>query len=137
VNGDGTLSCAIDQIGSAGGSGVSSLNGKTGSLVVEGGEGISVETSEEGKVTIRAEATTGSDFEPQATITLPTTGSINSANTAFRITNNGTEISLAATTASRVARVAVVVSRVLAFLEELTPYCSALTLAPASIVRPA
>lgn len=89
VNADGTLSCGIDQIGSAGSSGVSSLNGKTGSLAIEGGEGVTVETSEDGKVTISASPSAGSDFSPQATLTFPFSRTINNANPAFAITNNG------------------------------------------------
>jgi hypothetical protein len=88
VNGDGTLACGIDQIGSAGSSGVSSLNGKTGSLAIEGGDGVTVETSDDGKVTISAVATTGGDFSPQATIGIPSSGAGNVAGAAFKITNN-------------------------------------------------
>jgi hypothetical protein len=86
---DGTLACAIDQIGSAGSSGVSSLNGKTGSLAIEGGDGVTVETSDDGKVTISAGVSAGGTLEAQAVIALPSSGTINSPNPAFSITNNG------------------------------------------------
>jgi hypothetical protein len=89
IGADGTLACAIDQIGSAGSSGVSSLNGKTGSLAIEGGDGVTVETSEDGKVTISAGVSAGGTLEAQAVIALPSSGTINSPNPAFSITNNG------------------------------------------------
>lgn len=89
VNGDGTLNCGIDQIGSAGSSGVSSLNGKTGSLTIEGTDGITVNTSDDGKVVIGAGSSEGGDFSPQATLTFPFSRTINNANPAFAITNNG------------------------------------------------
>jgi hypothetical protein len=90
VNGDGTLNCGIDQIGSAGSSGVSSLNGKTGSLTIEGTDGITVNTSDDGKVVISGSSSEGgSDFSPQATLTFPFSKTINNANPAFAITNNG------------------------------------------------
>jgi hypothetical protein len=87
VDGNGKLSCGIDQIGSAGSSGVSSLNGKTGSLAIEGGDGVTVETSEDGKVMISSSASGG--LEPQATLTFPFSKTINNINPAFAITNNG------------------------------------------------
>ncbi|MCA9838133.1 MAG: hypothetical protein KC422_14540 [Trueperaceae bacterium] len=88
IGSDGAISCGIDQIGSAGSSGVSSLNGQTGSMVIEGANGISVETSEDGKVTISADANSH-ELATQATVALPATGTISSANPAFAITNNG------------------------------------------------
>ncbi len=90
VEADGNLSCGIDQIGSAGSSGVSSLNGKTGSLAIEGGNGVTVETSEDGKVTISAGTSASGDFSPQATIAVPSSGVGNVAGAAFKITNNNT-----------------------------------------------
>jgi hypothetical protein len=83
---DGTLTCAVDQIGSAGSSGVSSLNGKTGSLAIEGGDGVTVETLDDGKVMISSSA---SGLESQATLTFPFSQTINNTNPAFALTNNG------------------------------------------------
>jgi hypothetical protein len=91
VEADGTLSCGIDQIGAAGSSGVSSLNGKTGSLAIEGGEGVSVETSDDGKIVISSKATTGDGLSPQATIQIPSSGTGNVAGTAFSIKNNNAQ----------------------------------------------
>ena len=96
VNADGTLSCSIDQIGSAGSSGVSSLNGKTGSLAIEGGDGVTVATSEDGKVTISTDPSTGGDFSPQATIAIPSSGIGNFGGAAFKITNTRTVITTSA-----------------------------------------
>ncbi len=89
VAADGNLTCGIDQIGSAGSSGVSSLNGKTGSLAIEGGNGVTVETLEDGKVVISAGSSSSGDFSPQAIIPLPSSGTINTPNPAFAVTNNG------------------------------------------------
>jgi hypothetical protein len=89
VAADGNLSCGIDQIGSAGSAGVSSLNGKTGSLAIEGGDGITVNTSDDGKVVISAGVAEGGDLSPQATLTFPFSKTINNINPAFAITNNG------------------------------------------------
>jgi hypothetical protein len=83
---DSKLECGIDQIGSAGSSGVSSLNGKTGSLAIEGGNGVTVETSEDGKVMISS--STGG-IESQATLTFPFSKTITNSNPAFALTNNG------------------------------------------------
>jgi hypothetical protein len=93
IDGNGKLSCGVDQIGSAGSSGVSSLNGKTGSLAIEGGDGVTVETTEDGKVTISAAVSTGGDLSPQATIAIPSSGAGNRAGAAFKITNNNTTTS--------------------------------------------
>jgi hypothetical protein len=96
VDGNGKLSCGIDQIGSAGSSGVSSLNGKTGSLAIEGGDGVMVETSEDGKVTISTAASTGGDLSTQATIEIPSSGIGNFGGAAFKITNTRTVITTSA-----------------------------------------
>jgi hypothetical protein len=91
VAANGNLSCGIDQIGSAGSSGVSSLNGKTGSLAIEGGDGVTVETSEDGKVTISSSATIDGGLSPQATIGIPSSGTGNFAGAAFSIRNNNSQ----------------------------------------------
>ncbi len=82
---DGQVICGIDQIGSAGTTGISSLNGKTGSISIEGSNGISVETGEGGKIILSG----GAALDTLATLTFPFSQTINNANPAFAITNNG------------------------------------------------
>jgi hypothetical protein len=52
---DGALECGVDQLGSAGAAGVASLNGLTGSLAIQAGANVTVETSEDGRITVSAE----------------------------------------------------------------------------------
>jgi hypothetical protein len=81
LSADSKLECGIDQIGSAGSSGVSSLNGKTGSLVVEGGEGIKVDTGTNGKITVSSSG--------GLAVKLPFKGETSSKDPAFAVTNTG------------------------------------------------
>jgi hypothetical protein len=49
---DGKLECAVDQMGSGGSAGVSSLNGKAGSLAIEAGDNVTIDNSKDGKITV-------------------------------------------------------------------------------------
>lgn len=80
VGADGALTCGVDQIGSSGSAGVSSLNGKTGSLVVQAGTGVTVDSSQAGKIIVNASG---------ASLNLPFSGNANSASTAFSVINAG------------------------------------------------
>lgn len=86
---DGAMSCGVDQIGSAGSSGVSSLNGQTGSLAIEGGEGVSITSTDDGIIKVNLTNDTG--FSTQAAIALPGTGTIKYNGAAFAVRNNSTQ----------------------------------------------
>jgi hypothetical protein len=79
IGADGALTCGVDQIGSSGNAGVSSLNGKTGSLVVQAGTGVTIDASQAGKIIVNS--TGGS-------VGLPFAGTSNSSNPAFSVTNS-------------------------------------------------
>lgn len=81
ISADGAVSCGIDQVGATGSAGVSSLNGKTGSLALEAGSGISVDNSQAGRVILSATVGSG--------LSLPFSGSPNTNQNAFQINNSG------------------------------------------------
>ena len=81
IGADGAVTCGIDQIGSSGSSGVSSLNGKTGSLTLQAGSNISLDNSQAGRIIVSA---TGS-----GSLALPFSATTNSANAAFLVINSG------------------------------------------------
>ena len=54
INEDGTVICHVDQLGEPGEAGVASLNGKTGSVVLQAGANISIDDSAAGEIVITA-----------------------------------------------------------------------------------
>lgn len=80
VGADGALSCAVDQVGTAGSAGVTSLNGKTGSLALEAGTGLKIDSAQAGKLVL---STTGAG----GTLALPFTGTASGGAPAFAVTN--------------------------------------------------
>jgi hypothetical protein len=59
VGANGALECGVDQVGAGGDAGVSSLNGRTGSLSLQAGDNVAVETSAAGVITVSAASGTG------------------------------------------------------------------------------
>ncbi len=85
IGADGALSCAPDQIAaSSGTAGVSSLNGKTGSLALEAGNNIKIDSSQTGKLIVSAVGSTGGG---SGSLTLPYTGAANGSSPAFSVSN--------------------------------------------------
>ena len=77
---DGAVTCGIDQIGPGGSAGVSSLNGKSGSLTFQAGNNISLDNSQAGRIIISA----------SGSLALPFNATTSSAGTAFLVINSGT-----------------------------------------------
>ncbi|GGO17848.1 hypothetical protein [Deinococcus humi] len=92
IGADGALSCGPDQIaGGSGAAGVSSLNGKTGSLALEAGSNIRIDSSQAGKLIVSGAGSTGGGG---GSLTLPFTGASNGSSPAFSISNTvGTALS--------------------------------------------
>jgi hypothetical protein len=82
---NGAIDCGVDQIGAGGSAGVASLNGLTGSLAIEAGANVSVNTSD-GKITVSATGGGGG-------LSLPFSGQADSRDAAFAVTNSHTAIS--------------------------------------------
>ncbi|WP_309571025.1 hypothetical protein [Deinococcus sp.] len=83
VGADGALSCGPDQIGAGGSAaGVSSLNGKTGSLALEAGSNIKIDSSQAGKLIVSATGGGG------GSLGLPFTGAANGTSPAFSVSNS-------------------------------------------------
>ena len=60
INDDGSVDCQVDQVGEPGTSGVDSLNGMTGSVVLQAGANIDIDDSAPGQLTISASEGRGS-----------------------------------------------------------------------------
>ncbi|QLG12635.1 hypothetical protein HLB42_16945 (plasmid) [Deinococcus sp. D7000] len=84
IGADGALSCAPDQIGAGGAAGVASLNGKTGSLALEAGSNIKIDSSQAGKLILSATGSPGGG----GTLTLPYSGAANGTSPAFSVSNS-------------------------------------------------
>lgn len=91
IGGDGALSCGPDQIGTGNGAGgVSSLNGKTGSLALEAGSNIKIDSTQAGKLIVSATGSAGGG----GNLTLPFSGASNGSPPAFSVSNSaGTALS--------------------------------------------
>lgn len=85
----GAVECGVDQVGTPGGAGVASLNGKTGSLALEAGPNITIDSSQSGKLIVSGTGGGGK-------LPLPFSGSVNSPNPAFSVTNSGAGTALLA-----------------------------------------
>lgn len=85
IGADGKVTCEVDDVGAGGGdAGVDSLNGETGSLVIQAGTGVKVDTSGDGKITVSA---TGSGGGGGSGLSLPYSGSANTSDAAFAVSN--------------------------------------------------